>query len=140
MKPGNIWSGSKDLARFTNPTELARKKGRLTTSYPITWRGQQWPDVETAYQETKRNSQQMTLKERAYLLVEIMETKFRTYPQLVEEIRAAGGQQWIIRCSHYTGPLVEHHANVWVGNGPESMFIRCLSEVYRRITGEARPR
>ena len=139
MQPGNIWSGNGTLARFTNPTELARKKGRLTTSYPVTWRGQQWPDVETAYQETKRNSRQMTLKERAYLLVEIMEMKFRTYPELIEEIRAAGRQQWIIRCSHHTGARTNTF-QVWEGDGPESLFVRCLSEVYRRITGEARPR
>ena len=118
---------------------MARKKGRLTTSYPITWRGQQWADVETAYQETKRNSQQMTLKERAYLLVNVMEAKFRQYPQLIEEIRAAGGQQWIIRCSHHTNARTNAFA-IWEGDGPESLFIRCLSEVYRRITGEARPR
>lgn len=39
IKLGNIWSGSKTFAVFTNPTELAYRKGNLKHHYPIVFNG-----------------------------------------------------------------------------------------------------
>ena len=127
MQPGNIWSGSPALARFTNPTALAVKKGTLDKNYPIRWNGYEWPDVEAAYKATVTPA--MTLGRRMILLAEIMECKFRTYPELIDELRAAGGKDWIFQCVHF----VYGHSR-WEGTGHDSMFLRCLAEVYRRCS------
>ena len=130
MDAGNIWSGSAALARFTNPTELAVRKGKLAKHYPIQWRGQDWPDVEAAYKATVTPA--MTLGQRMLLLADVMEAKFRTYPELIEEITAAGGEEWIFRCEHKTWAKTAAYAR-WEGRGRDSMFLRCLAEVWRRI-------
>lgn len=135
LTPGNIFSGS-PLARFTNPNELGKRKGNCE-SYPVVYGGREWPDVESAYQAIKRQSAQLSIGGRMRLLADVMEAKFRQHPQLIDEIKAAGGQAWIAQCSH-----VSHARSTemkrWEGQGFESLFLRCLSEVYRRITGEAR--
>ena len=131
MQPGNIWSGSPTLARFTNPTELARKKGTLHRGYPITWQNRAWPDVEAAYRATVKPA--MTIGQRMVLLAEIMGCKFRAYPELIDELRAAGGEDWIFRCEHRTWARSATFAR-WEGTGRDSMFLRCLAEVYRRCT------
>ncbi len=127
MAPGNIWSGSPTLARFTNPTELARKKGTLSHEYPITWQNRTWPDVEAAYKATVKPA--MTLGQCMLLLANIMEVKFRAYPELIDELRAAGGEDWIFACTHLV-----YGRSRWEGTGRDSMFLRCLAEVYRRCT------
>jgi hypothetical protein len=127
MKPGNIWSGSPALARFTNPTALAVKKGTLDKNYPIHYNGKDWVDVEAAYKATVTPA--MTLGQRMILLAEIMTIKFRTYPELIDELRAAGGEDWIFSCWH-----VVYGRSSWEGHGRNSMFLRCLAEVWRRCS------
>lgn len=54
--PNNIWSGASDsfLASLTNPTELAKRKGNLKSSYPVTDKnGKVWADSEAAYKAFK---------------------------------------------------------------------------------------
>ena len=55
MEGINIWSGS-DIgigAALTNPTELAFRKGNIKNRYPVTFRGVNFRDAESAYQEYK---------------------------------------------------------------------------------------
>ncbi len=53
VEAGNISSDSLMLGWLTAPTELAKRKGNLRTSFPITYHAVEYQDVETAYQQNK---------------------------------------------------------------------------------------
>jgi hypothetical protein len=122
LSPGNIWSGSKTLAVFTNPTELAFRKGNLKYHYPITWNGTDYPDVESAYQQNKPE----TLAQRAKLITELIEIKLKMYIIIPAAIVHNGGTSWLHNCCHWTSSK----SKVWEGNGNQSLFIRCLIAAY----------
>jgi hypothetical protein len=127
----NIWSGSPDPlgAALTNPTELARRKGRLTRSYPVEVDGRVFEDAEAAYQAAKARSGDVEAAAR------IIELKLRQHPDLVKWVQARGGRAWLESCSHHTGARSARF-QWWEGQGLESRFIRTLVEAYSRVAGE----
>src|SRR4030042_4537124 len=102
LKPGNIYSGTPGgLAALTNPTELAREKGTLEESFPILFRGQEYVDSETAYQETKRQCSWLSWNEREALSMEVIVAKLSQHPQLLACIAESGGVSFLEQCCHF---------------------------------------
>jgi hypothetical protein len=132
IPPGNIYSGDRIRAVFTNPTELAFRKGNVRNHYPITVNGKMFADVEAWYQHAKRNSGHMDFSELQDLLVQGIKIKLLTYPEIVEAIDDSGGEEWIRQCSHFTGARTAGYKR-WEGRGGESAFIRCLLRAYQEI-------
>jgi hypothetical protein len=129
LRPGNIWSGSKQLAVFTNPTVLAKRKGNLQRDYPVTFRNKRYADAEAAYQSVKRSGPWLSLAERERLCTAIVTAKLEQYPILMEVITENGGEDWIRQCSHVVGG----HSR-WEGTGTRSAFIRCLLRAYKEVS------
>ncbi len=78
----NISSRATDplLAALTNPTELARRKGKLARSYPVTDKnGKRWPDSGAAYKAFKTGDTQRDEQ----VMVRIIAAKLRQHPELV---------------------------------------------------------
>lgn len=128
--PINIFSGEQGLgAALTNPTQMARLKGRLDRDYPVTYRGVLWPDVESAYKTLARDEPSDATRQA--LMVELIALKFRQHPGLREEVVRRGGAQWLSACSHFTGARTER-AQRWEGQGLESPFIQALMAGFER--------
>jgi len=127
LRSGNIWSGSKTLAVFTNPTTLAKRKGNLKCDYPITFRGKWYVDAEAAYQDVKRGGPWLDQPARERLCIEVIAAKLEQYPILVETITDNGGLAWLEACSHIVNGKITHD---WEGYGRQSLFIRCLIAAY----------
>lgn len=120
--PINIYSGEEGLgASLTNPTELARHKGKLTKALRVTYAGKLYPDAEAAYQANKCADPQ----ENDRMMVEVLCAKLRQHPNLAREVEFRGGAAWLATCSHVTGAQSES-AKRWEGAGLESRFIRNL--------------
>ena len=127
LEPGNIWSGSKTISVFTNPTELAFKKGNLSEHYPLKVNSRLYPDVETAYQIFTRHLKD-DLKSCTEKCIWLIQLKLRQYPILMEIIRENGGLFWIEKCSHFVG---RKPPGRWEGVGLNSLFIKCLYEAFK---------
>lgn len=151
MKPPiNIYSGSSIAfaAALTNPTELAKTKGKITRSYPISLRGnpyrparpnlrveqyrvpkpagEPFVSAEDAYQHFKQN---LDNDAKFELMIEILSAKLTQYPVLTETITKSGGLPWLKRCSHQPNG----YENFWTGTGYASGFISALAIAYRQI-------
>ena len=125
---GNIWSGSRTLAVFTNPTTLAKRKGNLKHDYPVMFRGKRYVDAEAAYQKVKRAGPWLSVVERERLMVKVIIAKLEQYPLLVETITDSGGLAWLEKCSH-----VVNGRSSWEGIGRKSGFVRCLIAAYQHM-------
>ena len=136
LEPGNIWSGSKTLAVFTNPTELAFKKGNLRFHYPVVIDEQEFEDCEAAYHHFTKDCKG-ELAQCMVVCVEIIKTKFKQYPNILEAIKDSGGLAWIKKCSHFTFGRTKNFKR-WEGQGLESPYIRCLYEAYAATNNTAR--
>jgi hypothetical protein len=126
--PNNIWSGSSDglLAALTNPTELAKRKGKLKQSYPVIDKtGKTWADSEAAYKFYKTGDTQKD----AAIMTRIIKCKLEQHPRLAQTIAVRGGEQYLIGCNHIVGVKNSR----WEGVGEESLFIKCLIAAYRLI-------
>lgn len=128
IAPGiNIFSGERGLgAALTNPTELAKRKGMLSTSFAIVFDGKRYPDVETAY-HLLANKPDMPATDT--LMAELIACKFRQHPSLAKEVASKGGVAWLRRCDHLTGARSDS-AQSWEGHGQASRFIRNLARGY----------
>jgi hypothetical protein len=130
-----ISSNSKGLAAaLTNPTELAKQKGNLTQSYPVTFDGVTYKDAEEAYQRNKGKYKPEGLgKGSTYdLMVQILEAKLKQHPRLTEEITKVGGMNWLSDATHQpTGKNT-----VWETGG-QNLFINALQEAYYGVTEDA---
>ena len=122
LPPGNIFSGNRLRAVFTNPTEIAYWKGNLKHHYPVVFRGTKFVDAEHAYYAFKDQN-------RYQLCTEIIIAKLEQYPFLIETIEESGGEKWIEQCSHH----VYNKSKFWEGDGLKSGFIKCLLAAYRSI-------
>jgi hypothetical protein len=132
INPGNIYSGDRERAVFTNPTVLAKKKGNLVGDYPVHVAGMDFPDAEAAYQKlacaAKHNEKQCYR-----ICTKVLEAKLRQYPRILKAIQDSGGADWIRSCSHWVG-YEKRTPGRWEGNGVASGYIRCLLEAYQRVT------
>lgn len=123
-----ISSNSKGLlAALTNPTELAKKKGNLSESYPVTVRGTEYADAEAAYQALKNTAtKDDNPQTNTYgLMVEILKSKLKQYPRLVTAITKKGGEAWLNKATHQ--PTRKN--TVWETGG-KNWFIKALTEAY----------
>jgi uncharacterized protein YeaO (DUF488 family) len=129
----NIYSRSRDgqglAAALTNPTVLSRKHGAITQDFPISFRGQSYPDVERPY--LKLGKLCSSDQERDELMIELIVLKFKMYPWLFFAILEMGGIPFLETCTHFTYARTEAFRS-WEGYGRESRFIRNLIEAYRR--------
>jgi O-acetyl-ADP-ribose deacetylase (regulator of RNase III) len=122
----NIFSGAGGLgSALTNPTGLAREKGKLRQAYPVRFRGKDWPDAEAAYQHLKQGE----AASDDLLMAEIIAAKLRQHPRIMQAIEARGGEAFLRKCSHLTGARTAS-AQAWEGKGLESRFIRNLVTGY----------
>lgn len=124
IPPGNIWSGDKLRAVFTNPTEIAFRKGNLKGHYPILFRDTLFKDAEAAYQTLKAEA-----SDKYQLCTAVLIAKLEQYPCITETIRENGGLDWLKQCSHH----VNGRNPNWEGDGIESEFIRCLMWAYEEV-------
>ena len=124
----NISSRATDplLAALTNPTELARRKGKLAHAYPVIDKnGNRWPDSEAAYKAFKTGD----TPHDEWVMVRIIIAKLRQHPELVTGISGRGGVTFLERCDHLVGVKNSR----WEGRGRESRFIRCLIAAYEGV-------
>lgn len=129
LAPGNIFSGSKTLAVFTNPTEIAFRKGNLKNHYPVVFNGRKYKDSEELYQKLSRIHKHDA--ESCYILCTYaIRTKLWQYPELIDTIAFNGGVKWLAKCSHH----VNGKSPRWEGDGMKSGFIRCLILAYKNVS------
>jgi hypothetical protein len=124
FKPGNIWSGNRELAVLTNPTELAYRKGNLKKHYPIEYpevNGIKYPDVEHAYQEFKDG-----VEDKWDFMVDLIFIKLETYPEIFKALKESGGVEFLKKCSHHV-----YGKSWWEGDGEDSPFISALILCYK---------
>lgn len=126
VAPGNIWSGNPALAHFTNPTELAFRKGTLKVHLPVEVNGVKYSDAEQAYQLLKRPD-----SDSLVLMSNIIYCKLSQHYYLWKQIKNSGGEEWIKRCSHNV-----NGKNHWEGEGVDSPFIFCLCVAYSHLSDE----
>jgi len=126
FKPGNIWSGNRDLAPLTNPTELAFMKKTVRKHYHVKFRGIAFEDAEEAFNAHKVG---LSFAELQDLCTQIIVCKFQQYPHLHRKIRELGGRDWLKECWHFTFTRTDAFKR-WEGVGIESAFIRCLIAAY----------
>lgn len=120
------------LAALTNPTEIARRRGNLSRSYPVVDKtGRVWPDSEAAYKAFKTGN--TPHDER--VMVRIIAAKLEQHPELVEGIEARGGRAFLEGCDH----LVGVRGSRWEGRGTASRFIRSLIAAYEVALSRACP-
>ena len=128
LNPGNIYSGNRKLSVFTNPTELAFRKGCLRNHYPVTIDGTVYPDAEAAYQQASAGYKHSA--ELCYAVcIEVIAQKLRQHKILMQTIRHNGGERWLSQCQH----RVNGRAPRWEGDGVSSGFIRCLISAYHLL-------
>lgn len=131
----NIFSGEIGLgAALTNPTELAKSKGKLNKSYPVVFENKKYPDAETAYLLLKTEDAQAN----DHMMVCVIAQKFIQHPTLFEEVVQRGGLQFLEQCSHFTYAKSES-AKSWEGAGKESRFIRNLITAFEHVASKDIP-
>lgn len=124
----NIFSGEGGLgSALTNPTELARSKGKLDKAYPITIDGFKYADAEAAYQARKIGEE---VHDDCMMEI-IICGKLTQHMELFEEIKERGGVEFLERCTHITYAKSER-GQAWEGVGRGSRFIRNLIGGYRK--------
>lgn len=128
LNPGNIWSGNRQLAVFTNPTELAFKKGNLRNHYPVFYNDRLYPDAEAAFQRYSRGIKH-DFEICKNICLDILLHKFEQYPILQNTIKESGGTNWILKCRHVVGARTQNFKR-WEGVGRNSAFIDCLYRAF----------
>lgn len=117
-------------AVLTNPTELAKKKGNLTKSYPVTFEGKTYKDAEEAYQENKgKYTKSGRGPGSTYeLMIKILTAKLQQHPEIVNEITKQGGSKWLLASRHQP----TNKNSVWETGG-QNWFILALNDAYQDI-------
>jgi hypothetical protein len=103
----------------TNPNSLAN---RLTNP---NWYSTGLMDVEGPYKAGKTG----VLKDDMNLMYKLQVEKFRKNPELIDEINAQGGLEFIQNSSHEVGVK----GSRWEGKGMESNFIKVLAKSYTKV-------
>jgi hypothetical protein len=131
---------------LTNPTHLNKKPN--DKDYPITYthktidkvtgeevsRTVNYDNVEKAYQTLKDRTEGATKpskeKSKNYaLMVDLIATKLRTYPELVEGINEKGGMDYLNNIVHQPTP----ENTVWETGG-QDWFVSALKDAYTRVS------
>jgi len=125
LEPGNIWSGSRTLAVFTAPTEIAFRKGNLKNHYPVKdYNEKEYPDAEALYQHMSKDHK-ANFRHLTEIMTGVLIGKFEQYPILLETIAISGGVDFFNKCCHKINGNKR-----WEGDGIDSWFIRCLRDAY----------
>lgn len=130
--PGNIYSGDRTRACFTNPTELAFQKGTVDKHYPVEVGGMVFADAEAAYHFYTNGCKNDFLKCQFFCTI-IIRHKLVQHPELIQIIKENGGLEWIEKCIHRTYAKSEAFKR-WEGRGLNSPFIKCLYDAYASVT------
>jgi exodeoxyribonuclease-5 len=85
-------------------------------------------DVEGPYKANKTG----VLKDDMNLMYKLQVEKFRKNPELIDEINAVGGLDFIKASSHEVGVKNSR----WEGKGMESNFIKVLAQSYTKVAKE----
>jgi hypothetical protein len=124
---------------LTNPTHLNKKPN--DKDYPITYTNKgktvEYTNVEKAYQALKDKTEGTTKpsKEKSpnyALMVDLIATKLRTYPELVEGINEKGGIVYLNNIVHQPTP----ENTVWETGG-QDWFVSALKDAYTRVSGSS---
>lgn len=131
----NIFSGETGFgAALTNPTELAKRKGMLSKSYPVMVEQHRFPDAESAYQFYKRTDTLFNDQ----LMTAILARKLLQHPDLFHFIESSGGVSFIEKCTHITNSNRVPRSS-WEGVGLESRFIKALVRAYLCVKANTIP-
>ena len=128
IDPGNIYSGDRQRAVFTNPTCLAKRKGNLRGDYPVTIDGRTFPDAEAAYQVLAAGCKH-DMAACMSVCVKVVRAKLQQHPRIAAVIKENGGAEWIAKCRHHVGSRTAAFKR-WEGDGLQSAYIRCLYDAY----------
>lgn len=133
-KPENLWSGSNSsfAAALTNPTSIAKRKGKIKSDYPVSFNGKTYVDAEAAYKANKINDDIIAKQGKIdpknnVIMVQIITAKLNQYPELVEELTNRGGVKWLEQSEHTV------NGNRFEGKGLKSPFIVNLIEAYKNV-------
>lgn len=139
-KSENLWSGSNDpfAAALTNPTTIAKRKGKVSKDYPVTFKGKTYVDAEAAYKQNKVDdlvlAKQGKIDSRNNdLMVEILVAKLNQYPELITELTKRGGVKWLEQSEHTV------NGNRFEGKGRQSPFISNLIKAYELVLNKQTP-
>ncbi|MGK7944571.1 MAG: hypothetical protein AB4058_08885, partial [Microcystaceae cyanobacterium] len=131
-------------------TELARRQGNISQSYPVSFRGNpatpafnatgvNYPakpagvpffDAEQAYKHFKES---VPPDQREALMSEIIMAKLTQHPHLRQAITKNGGVKWLEQCEHTVIGNI-----FWEGKGKGSGFVRALMIGYEQSLQQAR--
>ncbi|MBW4512901.1 MAG: putative molybdenum carrier protein [Scytonematopsis contorta HA4267-MV1] len=158
-EPGiNITSRSDDPfgAVLTATTCKSKQAGTIEGDYPVYYRdnkpmpaGQQGPEF---YGEAKPAGQPFLSAQQAFyaykeeykpgepmvkLMTDILQARLEQHPDIVNEVTARGGMDWLKKCS-YTVTTIdpenpEKKASFWEGEGLKSPYIRALATAYIKV-------
>lgn len=132
----NIYSGSRGIGgALTNMSEIARRKGCIKHSYPVTINDVRYEDSEAAYQALKIHGDD---DYNDGLMIDIIALKFEQNPDLLKWVKQDGGVAWLEKCSHFTNAK-SPRAQSWEGQGRESRFIRNLIHGYEKAVAGRGP-
>lgn len=132
----NIFSGSSDGdglgASLTNPTGLARRKGKIKCDFPVRFNGIDWPDAEKAYLTLAIDD----IAHDDMLMTQIIAAKFAQHPSLAAKVQTHGGVAFLETCKHITNARSARF-RAWEGFGRASRFIRNLIAGYELFLSAA---
>jgi len=99
---------------------------------PIEYRGEEYLDVESAYQHNK--GEHLTGNARddydLKLMTDLIKIKFKTYDKLLNEVTNGGGLNYLNTLTHN----VRNNGNRWETNGKD-MFLTALKQAYIEVVG-----
>ena len=121
---------------LTNPTGLSKKKGSITTEFPIVFKNRKFSDAEMAYLKFRKKLD--SIDKLQDLMVDVLIVKLKTYPELVNQISERGGTEWLSRCWHLTWAKTTGFQR-WEGVGFGSPFIVALTRAYCSVSGQPLP-
>jgi hypothetical protein len=136
----NIYSTEKGVgSALTNRTELAKSKGNIGKSYPVTINGKTYVDAEDAFKSLKDSNERITQPSKDdsknyQLMVDIIVAKLQQHPILIQAIQQNGGIDWLASGKHQP-PKKKEGGTIWESEGG-NWFMQSLVEAYTWVTGE----
>ena len=104
-----------------------QEKWRKYMSKGIVFEGKTYRDIEQAYQDNK--SEYPVGEARDNFMKELIKIKLRTYPKLIEGIKAKGGLSYLLDSTHQPTNKNSH----WETGG-DNAFIKLLAQAYIEVT------
>jgi len=117
--------------RLTNPSEYSTLEYNVESIYK---KNSSKFDVNTKQRilNNKVVSEEQALKHDMNLMYKLQVEKFEKHPELIDEINAKGGLEFIKNSSHIIGVPNSR----WEGEGMNSNFIKVLAKSYEKVAKE----